>query len=376
MTHDRIGGFSIVFPIVLILVLAFGAHTLLSPAHAGPNSDAEEPTSHRKVIVDTDMGWDDTLSLIYLMKHPEVEILGVTVTGCGETFLESGVHNALALLQMGGIQAPVCVGADTPLRFDHDFPKPFKKDMSQLMGLADSFPSLDRKPHAQKAWDFIANTLQDTQDQVTILSLGGFTNLAKMLEERPDAELEKIERIVAMGGALYVDGNVAALNNAKEKWNQGQAYATNYRAEFNIFIDPVAASAIFDSSIPVTLVPLDACDYVMLEKSFIGRITAQDRLASLARDIFKRKTGSSSEGIPVPIFDPLATALMAGSLQPNQLHGLNVGVSLTEVPEANRCGQTYVSTSLEDQRLIQVVQGVSQKAFREDFARTINQDLH
>jgi len=363
-------------PVVLLVVLALGAQALLCPVHAGQNGNPERSPAKMKVIVDTDMGWDDTLSIIYLMKHPDVEILGVTVTGCGETFLASGVRNALALLQMGGVQAPVSAGSDTPLKFDHDFPRAFKKDMSQLMGLAESYPSLNREPHPRKAWDFIADTLDQTRDQVTILSLGGFTNLAKMFEERPEARLDKIERIVAMGGAVYVDGNVAALNNAKEKWDQGPAYATNYRAEFNIFIDPVAASAVFDSRIPLTLVPLDACDYVMLEKSFIDRIKAQDSLASLAREIFTKKTGSSSEGIPVPIFDPLATALMTGSVQPNQVHSLNLDVSLTEIPEANRCGQTSVNTFLEDQRLIQVVQGVSQKAFRDNFARIINRDTH
>jgi len=34
----------------------------------------------KRVIVDTDMGWDDVLSILYLIKNPEIEIIGITVT--------------------------------------------------------------------------------------------------------------------------------------------------------------------------------------------------------------------------------------------------------------------------------------------------------
>jgi purine nucleosidase len=30
----------------------------------------------KKVIIDTDMGWDDVLSILYLMKNPTIEIVG------------------------------------------------------------------------------------------------------------------------------------------------------------------------------------------------------------------------------------------------------------------------------------------------------------
>ena len=300
-------------------------------------------------------------------KNPVIAIIAAAMKQYRERCLQAGMNNY--------VTSRFGIACKDSRLFCVMYPY-LEKDMSQLMGLAENYPALNREPHPQKAWDFIADTLHEAESRVTILSLGGFTNLAKMFEERPDAKLDKIERIVAMGGALYVDGNVAALNNAKEKWNQGPAYATNYRAEFNIFIDPVAASAVFDSRIPLTLVPLDACNYVMLDKSFIDRITASDHLASLASEIFTKKTGSSSEGIPAPIFDPLATTLMTGSVQPNQAHNLNLDVSLTEIPEDNRCGQTSVNTFLEDQRLIQVVQGVSQKAFRDNFANIINRDTH
>ncbi len=45
----------------------------------------------QNIIIDTDMGWDDVLAIALLVKNPNINILGITVTGCGETHLEDGV---------------------------------------------------------------------------------------------------------------------------------------------------------------------------------------------------------------------------------------------------------------------------------------------
>jgi len=329
----------------------------------------------KKVIIDTDMGWDDVLSILYLMKNPSVEIVGVTVTGCGETDLRWGTVIAKTLMELGcQTQAKVCVGTSTPLKFDHVFPQSFKDDMNDIMGLLGSLNpetliNLDRRP----AWEFIADTLKQTKDNITILSLGGFTNLAKMMELYPSTPIDKIECVYAMAGAVYVDGNVALLNGAKPEWDQGPIYSTNYAAEWNVFVDPVAAKHIFDSKIPVILVPLDACDYVILSPDYVGKITATDPLASLVKGIFEKKTGSSSEGIPVPIFDPLATMIMADGLSGYQSHSEYLDVDITDREKDNQCGKTYVVNS--GSRKITIIQGVSQHAFAINYANIINGNI-
>ena len=85
----------------------------------------------RKVIIDTDMGWDDTLSILYLLKKPDIEIIGVTVTGCGETNLRWGLTIAKTLMELGGrTSVPVCRGTSRPMRFDNKFPQSFRSDMN------------------------------------------------------------------------------------------------------------------------------------------------------------------------------------------------------------------------------------------------------
>jgi len=157
----------------------------------------------------------------------------------------------------------------------------------------------------------------------------------------------------------------------QKKWDQGPIYSTNKWAEFNVFVDPVAAKRIIDSEIPLTIIPLDACNYVLLQRSFVNEITAKDPIAKLVSDIIMKKTGSSSEGIPVPIFDPLATMIMAGGLRPNQINPLNLTVHTEDTLQNNHSGQTYVDSNSAG-GLINVVQGVSEYGFKEDFSRIIN----
>lgn len=326
----------------------------------------------KKVIIDTDMGWDDVLSILYLMKNPAIHIIGIAVTGCGETDLRWGTIIAKTLMELGNqTQAKVCVGTSTPLKFGHVFPQLFKNDMNDIMGLLGSLnPDVSINIDNRPAWKFISDTLNQSEDDITILALGGFTNLAKMLELYPLTRLSKIKNVYAMAGAVYVDGNVAPLNDAKPEWNQGPFYSTNRVAEWNVFVDPVAAKKVFHSEIPITLVPLDACNYVILNPDYISKITATDVIATLTKNIFEKKTGSSNEGIPVPIFDPLATMIMADGMKEYQSQSEYLDVNTTDTMENNQCGKTYVVDS--GTRKIVIVEGVSQYEFATNFANVIN----
>ena len=326
----------------------------------------------KKVIIDTDMGWDDVLSILYLMKRPEIDILGVTVTGCGETNLRWGMVIARSLMELGGkTTVPVCRGTSTPLQFNHVFPQAFKDDMNDVMGLlgsinADVSVTADPRP----AWQYLAETLDNADGKITILSLGGFTNLATMLEMYPHARIDKIEGIYAMAGAVFVDGNIALLNNAQPAWDQGAIYRSNQVAEWNVFVDPLAAQKIFSSNIPLTLIPLDACNYVMLTPDDVEAIKVKDDISRLAKHILRCKTGTHGEGIPVPIFDPLATMIMAGGLEGYQVTNAYLDVDLRETQTDNTCGRTFVTTT--GSRKIGVVQGVSNYGFDKDFSAVLN----
>ena len=328
----------------------------------------------RKIIIDTDMGWDDVLSILYLLKNPDIEIIGITVTGCGETDLRWGVIIAKTLMELGRqTQAKVCEGAKVPLKYHHSFPRTFKNDMNDIMGLLGGLnPDINIEVEPRPAWDFIYDTITRpaNEEEVTMLCLGGFTNIAKMITLYPRYPVEKIKSIYAMAGAVYVDGNVALLNNARPEWDQGKLYSTNHYAEWNVFIDPLAAKTVFSSDIPLSLIPLDACNYVLLEPDYIDRITAMDEIAVLAKNILIKKIGPNNEGIPVPIFDPLATVIMAEGIKNYQMHEEFLDVNLNDNINDNHCGEVYIADS--GSRKIKIVQGVSQYEFSRNFVDVLN----
>ena len=216
----------------------------------------------------------------------------------------------------------------------------------------------------------MADTLNSTPEPVTILCIGGFTNVAKMLIDFPKTNLTNIEQIVAMAGAVWVDGNVAALNNAMKEWDQGPIYSTNWVAEWIVFVDAAAAQLVFQSNIPLTLVPLDACNHVILNTSYICKITATDPLATLAKNVFEKKTGPFSEGMPVPIFDPLAAMIMAGRLPSVHTQSEYLDVNTTDQTTDNQCGNTSVVA--DGTRKISIVQGVSAREFSLEYIRMMN----
>lgn len=337
-----------------------------------------QSTMKKKVIIDSDMGWDDVLSISYLMKDPTVEIIGLTVTGCGETNLGWGMIIAQHLLAIGNKQStPIARGTETPLKYENKFPQDFKSDMNDIMGLIGSLnpvelPVISPLP----AWEFLYETVKNSKDKITILSLGGFTNIARMLELcKQPGDIAMIEEIYAMAGAVYVDGNVAGLSTAKPEWNQGSLYSSNYYAEWNVFVDAVAANNVFQSQIPITLVPLDVCNQVILDPSYSEKIKAQDPVATLVRQVLETKSGSHAEGgLPVPIFDPLATMLMAGGIPSTKTDEQFLSVETQQSEQDNHCGKIKVETS--GSRKIAFVQGVSQMAFSENFARVINGPLN
>ncbi len=66
-------------------------------------------TQH-KVIFDTDPGVDDALALYYLVRHPQIDLLGVT-TVFGNAPVAMTTRNARFLLQAWGHRRPVHRGA-------------------------------------------------------------------------------------------------------------------------------------------------------------------------------------------------------------------------------------------------------------------------
>ena len=184
----------------------------------------------RNFLIDTDTASDDAVAIIMALAEPSVKVLGLT-TVAGNVGLKQATRNALLTAEICKSDVPVFMGADTPLKRPHDHAHWFHgKD-----GLGDhGYKAPKRKPEREPAVDAILR-LAEAEPGLTLVTLGPLTNIALALERDPKLA-ERIGRCVLMGGAPCCEGNVTPA------------------AEYNIWVDPEAARAVFRSKLKIEMI--------------------------------------------------------------------------------------------------------------------------
>ncbi|MBN1263879.1 MAG: nucleoside hydrolase, partial [Anaerolineales bacterium] len=221
-----------------------------SPAEIGDSISAQELVDSIHLIWDDDGSPDGVIALLYLLKHPNIDVRAITVS-CGEAhpavFAEN-LTRMLARIEQEGI--PVAAGRETPLEGDNAFPDTWRASSDTFWGIA--LPPAAEPLVSESAAEVVNTVLQHSMEPVTIFISGNHTNIAELLRLNPDIK-SRVERFEIMGGALYVPGNIAS------DWPENP----NQVAEWNIWVDPAAAEEIFSSGIRIQLMPLDATKHVV-----------------------------------------------------------------------------------------------------------------
>ena len=263
------------------------------PAACGA-TPADRTPARTPVVVDTDMGPDDMLALLYLSGRPDVDLRAVTVSGTGLTRCPAGARHALQLLAAAGrADVPVACGPADPLAGFNSFPAEWRDRADELYGVA--LAPARRRPDARGAVALLREAIADAPGRVALLSLGPMTDTAALLRADPGVR-DHLSGIYAMGGAVGVPGNVGPGHE---------------RAEFNVWVDPVAAARVLRAAVPVTLVGLDATRDVPVTVFFadaMRRRASAGRAAEAAWRIM-RAAGTYVGG--QYFWDPLAAAAVA-----------------------------------------------------------------
>lgn len=200
----------------------------------------------RPMIIDTDGGVDDALAIVMALNSQQIDLKAITVLA-GNIDVHQAAKNVLRVIDLvAPEQAPlVAKGCTRPL-----VNPPFNAagihgadglgELHQFKQ-ADGSPrylDLTIEPSSEDAIEVLLKAAQTYGSDLTIVALGPLTNLATALQ-RDRTTLQKVGRIVIMGGAVKVPGNISAA------------------AEFNFFVDPHGAQVVMESGIPLTLVGLD-----------------------------------------------------------------------------------------------------------------------
>ncbi len=158
--------------------------------------------------------------------------------------------------------------------------------------------------------------------------------------------------IYVMGGAVDVPGSMVS--------------ETNTTAEWNIYCDPAAARMVFESGVPITLIPLDATNDVPLTVDFLQQLEAEKQTPE-AEFIYTALANSMDfiESGGYYFWDPLAAWIMA---DPELATLTERDVTVIDVPGAE-FGRTR---PVGNGPRIQVATAPDSEAFLEYFMSTLN----
>jgi purine nucleosidase/pyrimidine-specific ribonucleoside hydrolase len=238
------------------------------------------------VIIDDDGSPDGVLALLYFLRNPLFDVQAITIS-CGEAHPDLFAPHILQLLAgLGRADIPVGVGRPTPLEGNNAFPDPWRHSSDTFwdITLRQASVSVESSP----AVELIVEILSRSTQPVMVFVSGNHTNLAEALRLEPSI-VHHIRSVHIMGGSIYAPGNI------ESDWPA----IDNSLAEWNIWVDPVAAREIFASGLPLHITPLDATNQITWTQSdALGWAASRSQEGILAGDILEWMLRSwSSDGV-------------------------------------------------------------------------------
>jgi len=267
-----------------------GSRSESTTATASRTAAQDTAPQPRRIIIDTDPGVDDALAIFLALRSPELKVEAVTPVA-GNVPLDLTLPNALKLLEIAGrSDIPVAAGASRPLKRQL-ITAAYVHGGNGLAGI--EFPDPKTKPISESAPQLIHRIISKSPGEVSIVAIGPLTNLALAFQEDPQLA-SKVRSITIMGGSLS-GGNITPA------------------AEFNSYVDPEAARAVYHSGVPITMVGLDVTrKAVMSEEQVHALETANGAVGPAAGRIMRatleqvRRVGAN--GGRLLIHDAMAVA--------------------------------------------------------------------
>lgn len=223
----------------------------------------------RKIIIDTDPGIDDAVAIALAVRSSELDVKLIT-TIAGNVDVDKTTNNALKLMEFFNLDIPVAKGFSIPL---------LKKlenaaDIHGETGMAGyDFPEPSKKILPIHAVEALRETILKSSEKITLVPIAALTNIAVLLSMYPEVK-DNIDEIVMMGGSLS-GGN------------------TNTLAEFNIYVDPHAASIVFQSGVKINMVGLDVTRQAVLHHENSLKIKETGKVGEMFYSMFQHYRGGS-----------------------------------------------------------------------------------
>lgn len=222
----------------------------------------------KKLILNCDPGTDDSLCIIMGLTHPEIELLAVTAES-GNLTSDKSSQNALRIMEMMGREdVPVARGMLHPLVRKHPA-DPYSHGQD---GLGNHFfAEPKRKVIDKHAALVIIDEVMKYPGEVTILSTAPLTNVALAFMLKPEI-IPLVKEVYHLGGSYGVTEYAFA-----------NATGDNPMSEWNVYVDPEAASIVYGSGAKVTTIGLDVAfnpDWINILPETMEKLARVDSVPS------------------------------------------------------------------------------------------------
>jgi inosine-uridine nucleoside N-ribohydrolase len=285
------------------------------------------------VYVDTDVGLgtpgaeiDDGAALIFLSRHPSVEMLGA-----GSVFGNVPVHDAALNLDrllawLEGEHIPLGLGAERPLLADMTWFESWQSAYGQTL-------PWDFRVPVERAANLMIRIIRDDPGQVSILSLGPMTNLALAVRLDPGI-VPLTPEVIVMGGSFN---------------------SQNPTPEFNMRCDPEAAQIVFNAGWKVNLLGLDITRRVHFSRHDFASLPdgnpTVELLRSQAPGWIERMEAMGWEQDGCALHDAVAAAYLVD----DTIFQTRESCVEVELADLGSRGVTRFSSAIEGQPIVRVV---------------------
>lgn len=303
----------------------------------------------RPIIIDTDPGIDDAVAISAALFEETLDVKLLT-TVVGNVSLDKTTANALKLMEFFGVDVPVAAGCATPLLKVHE-------DASEIHGESGmdgfEFPKVTREKIADHAVVALKNTILASAEQITLVPIAGLTNIALLLKMYPECKAN-IKEIVMMGGS-FSRGNTTSV------------------AEFNTYVDPHAASIVFNSGLPITVVGLDVTSIALLTDKEINAVKDLNETGKMFYGLFSHYRGGSVRNGGLKMHDLCAIAYL---VKPELFETVKTHVEV-ECNNGPACGATIADFKMayHDQTNATVCLDIDVEGFREWFVSIMHKAI-
>ncbi|WP_166866369.1 MULTISPECIES: nucleoside hydrolase [unclassified Salinibacterium] len=207
------------------------------------------------LVIDTDTAQDDCVALLIGLLDPAADLRAITMVAGNVGFAQQVRNAHLTLAAAGRLgEVPIHLGCQRPLVREWVSAENVHGDGSGGLSLddADTLPTSD-----EHAVDALIRLAAENPGELRIVAIGPLTNIATALVKDPDFAAN-VGSLWIMGGSNNGRGNITAA------------------AEYNFYVDPEAAKAVFAAGFDITVVPWDRL-------TLRDAVFSRDQLAEIGR---------------------------------------------------------------------------------------------